>query len=547
MMRKRPAATLLLALLLPCAVALADPPSAEERNLTELRNTIANLLQALVDRGVLTREQAEAMVKNAQEKAAAEAATRAQQEKAEEGAVRVPYVPEIVKEQIAKEVAAELGPSVKQELVQQVGSKGTLYSVLPEWVQRTRWTGDVRIREEGDVFGNGNATNTYLDYNQVNSKGGIARAGSLALLNTTDDQKRLRTRLRFGFDTDLGSGWTAAVRLATGSIGEIIATTNQTLGAYGAGYTVTFDEGYLGWTGRSATERQVFSAYAGRFDNPWISTDLVWYNDLTYEGIASKYRVNLSTDRDHRHDLFATLAALPLTSFSPFDSNPTNQQKWMLGGQLGADLHFANDASLRLGAAYYDYFHVVGQRNSPETTLYNWAAPAFVQKGNTVFDISNTADSTVNLFALASDFRIVDLIAVGDLDVFSGGSIGLTAEAVRNVGFNTAEVMARTGSYVAPRTRGYRADFRFGSRTAAEFGAWRAAVGYRYLQRDAVLDAFNDEDFHLGGTDAKGYTLMFDFWCNPRVWLRMKYMSANQIDGPPLVIDVWQLDANAQF
>jgi hypothetical protein len=547
MMCKRSAATLLLALLLPCSAAIADPPSSEERNLTELRNTISNLLQALVDRGVLTREQAEAMVKNAQDKAAAEAAATAQQRKAEEGAVRVPYVPEIVQEQIAKQVETDLGPQVKQELVNQVSSKGSLYSALPEWVQRMQWTGDIRLRGEGDYFASGNATNTYLDFNQINSKGGIEKAGPSALLNTTEDQQRLRVRARFGFDTTLGSGWTAGLRLATGSTGEIIATTNQTLGTYGAGYTVTFDQAFLRWTGASSTGRQVFTAYGGRFGNPWLSTDLVWYNDLTFEGVVSKYQVNLSSDGDHRHDLFATVGALPLTSFSPFDSNPTNQQKWMLGGQLGADLHFQNDASLRFAAAYYDYIRIVGQRNSPESTLYNWTAPAFVQKGNTMFDISNTTDPTVNLFALASDFRIVDLIALGDIDVFSKYSVGGTLEAVKNVGFNTAEVEARTGSYVEPRTKGYRADIRFGSRVPAQFASWRVAVGYRYLQRDAVLDAFNDEDFHLGGTDAKGYTFSFDFWANPHVWFRLKYLTANEIDGPPLGIDVLQLDVNGQF
>src|SRR5580700_555330 len=77
---------------------LADQ-SQEERNLDELRNTVINLLKSLVQRGILTREQADALVKAAQEKAAADAAAlaqqRKQQEKEEENAVRVPYVPEI--------------------------------------------------------------------------------------------------------------------------------------------------------------------------------------------------------------------------------------------------------------------------------------------------------------------------------------------------------------------------------------------------------------------------------------------------------------------
>ena len=60
--------------------------------------------------------------------------------------------------------------------------------------------------------------------------------------------------------------------------------------------------------------------------------------------------------------------------------------------------------------AYYDFLHVTGQKNPPDSELLNYTAPTFVQKGNTMFDISNIADldPTVNLFALAAHFRLVD-------------------------------------------------------------------------------------------------------------------------------------------
>jgi hypothetical protein len=540
------------ALLLSAPAVLAADNTEQRQSLEEVRNTIINLLQALVDKHLLTREQAEQMVKQAQDKAAADAAAQAAssaaQAKEEEGAVRVPYVPQIVKEEISKEVATELGPSIKQEVVKEVSSNGSLYSLLPEWVQRMRWSGDIRLRGEGDYFASDNARNVYLDFNQINSAGGIVKAGPAALLNTTNDQNRLRIRVRFGFDTDLGAGWTTGVRLATGSIGEVIATTNQTLGTYGAGYNTTLDQAYLRWTGQSSTQRQIFTAYGGRFENPFLSSDLIWYNDLTFEGIITNYRVNLSSwSTQPRHDLFLTLGALPLTSFSPFNSDESTKQKWLLAGQLGLDWQTQNDSRFRFGAAFYDYQNIVGKRNAPESTLYNWTAPGFVQKGNTMFDISNTADPTVNLFALAANYRIVDLIALADLHVLPRHSVTVLLEALRNVGFDSAQVMANYGSYVQPRTKGYRADVGFGSSTAPQFGSWRATIGYRYLQRDAVLDAFNDEDFHLGGTDARGYTVVFDFSFNPRVWMRMKYMSANEIDAPQLGIDVLQLDLNARF
>lgn len=548
---RRLIAMLLSAILVAPVLGAQNEPGAERQSLDELRNTVINLLESLVQRGVLTREQADALVKAAQEKAAADAAAlaqqRAQQEKEEQSAVRVPYVPQIVKEEISKQVVQELGPSVRQQVVEDINSQGTLRQALPEWMQHISWTGDLRVRGESDQLASDNAVNAYLDYNQVNSAGGIQKAGTNAFLNTTNSQTRPRLRARFGFDADMGSGWTAALRLATGSTGEIIATTNQTLGTYGAGYTTTVDQGFLRWTGRSASGRQIFSVTGGRFENPWVSTDLVWYNDLTFEGLYSQYRVNFSSDNARRKDLFITAGALPIESLPLFSPNPESKQKWLLAGQLGLDFHTANDSHFELAAAYYDYLHITGQLNSFESTFSNWTVPTFVQKGNTMFDISNTTDQTVNLWALAAKFRTVDVIGIADFRVHPGYSLILTAEGVRNVGYDTAEVSANYGAYRAPRTRGYRGDLSFGSPAVDRFGAWRASVGYRYLQRDAVLDAFNDEDFHLGGTDAKGYTLLFDFGFTRYVWLRAKYMAADAIDGPPLTIDVLQIDLNTRF
>ena len=62
------------AALLMCAGAAQAAQSSDERRLNELRNTVVNLLQGLVERGVLTREQAEKMVADATAKAEADAA-----------------------------------------------------------------------------------------------------------------------------------------------------------------------------------------------------------------------------------------------------------------------------------------------------------------------------------------------------------------------------------------------------------------------------------------------------------------------------------------
>jgi hypothetical protein len=108
-------------------------------------------------------------------------------------------------------------------------------------------------------------------------------------------------------------------------------------------------------------------------------------------------------------------------------------------------------------------------------------------------------------------------------------------------------VFWRTGTYVPARTKGYQMEVSFGHPSVLTAGAWRGLLGYRYLQRDAVIDAYTDSDFHFGGTDATGFYLIGDYGLVNRVWMRLRYMSANAIDGPTLGIDTVQLDLNTRF
>ena len=210
---------------------------------------------------------------------------------------------------------------------------------------------------------------------------------------------------------------------------------------------------------------------------------------------------------------------------------------------------FAGGSRVRFGVAYYQYDNIVGQRNTLESNLLDYTAPQFMQRGNTLFDIRNTADTSANLFALASDYHLADATLSFDWRVSPLHRIALTADYVRNIGYDELEALAR-GPLTTDgrkRTNGYQAELNFGASTMARNGAWRAYVGYRYVERDAVLDAFTDSDFHLGGTDAKGYFMGADYAFTQRVFARMRYLSANEIDGAPLAIDVLQLDLNASF
>jgi hypothetical protein len=281
----------------------------------------------------------------------------------------------------------------------------------------------------------------------------------------------------------------------------------------------------------------------GRIPNPWFGTDLMWNENLNFEGIAAAFKPRL---RDNL-GLFLTLGAFPLEEV---ESSPTVavSDKWLFGAQTGIELTTPNKSKMKLGVALYDYRNTHGIPNPTlGSTIYNRTAPAFRQKGNTLFNIDNDGNPSTDLFALAAKFRNVNVTASVDLARFDPVHVLLTADYVKNIGYDRAEILARTGMDVAPRTRGYQLRLDAGMPRIRERGEWQVFAAYKHLERDAVLDAFTDADFRLGGTDAKGYLVGAAFGVGRNAWVAMRYASANAIDGPPLSVDVLQFDFNVRF
>jgi hypothetical protein len=532
------AAVALLAFTL--APAIACRAADERQSLEELRNTVVNLLQALVDQGVISREKAAQMVKAAQDKAAADAAAVA---KADEGAVRVPYVPQIVKDEIAKQVAEEVKPGVVADVIHEAKTeKWGVPGALADWLTRTRLSGEVTLREEGLLYDGLNAHDQFFNYFAINQAGSIAKAGQNAFLDDNEPRIRFRGRARLGVESDLSDSLTAGMRLVTGNTSDLVSETQTVDGT--APYQFGLDELYIRLDERNAQKFPWLSVVGGRFLNPYQTpTDLIFHKDLTFTGLAATGRLGLGDGSPEQSQVFFTVGAHPVqeVQFSP-------QDKWLVAAELGTNVRWGEAQRLRFTGAFYDYFNVTGRLNPAGSPgLYNFTAPTFLRYGNTVFDIANLADPTTNLFALAAKFRLANANATYTLGI-GRYVLTVTADAVRNFGFHEAQVEANTGFYVTPRTTGYQGEVSFGDPTVLVPGNWRALVGYRYLQGDAVIDGFTDSDFHyFGGTNARGYYFVGDYGVANRVWLRLRYLSANEIDGPKFGVDTLQFDVSTRF
>jgi len=541
-------------LVLAMTFASSAHAAGEAQSMEELRNTVVNLLEGLVKKGVLTREQAQAMVADAQAKATEQAKTQAAQAAAEKDAVRVTYVPETVREQIRNEMRPEVTADVTKEVIATAKKEGWgVPGALPDWAKNVRLYGDVRARYEVDWFAEDNIQNAYFNINAINEKGSVAAAGLSAPLNVSEDRRRLVGRLRAGLTANLGESWSLDMRLASGNAVSPVST-NQTLGNYDGRWTVFIDKAAILWNPINASLDQEFDFRIGRFANPFVSiNELIWDNDVTFEGVSATYAVDLfgNDAKKMERGLFLTLGAFPLQ-----EVELSSDDKWLYGGQVGMELTFGRDARLRTTGGYFEYDNIVGIRNPDiaNDKVNDYTAPRFVQKGNTLFDIK--VDPAADLYALAGRYRLANAniwldLSFGDLHVMTGG------EYVKNLGWDRAAVIEKAGSSVyqprsvtddlEERTEGYEIGVVVGHARPDRLGKWRTSMFYKYVERDAVLDAFTDSDFHLGGTDAKGYQMTIDVGLSKGAWLRMRYLTANEIDGPPLGIDVMQLDLNGQF
>ncbi|MBN1625263.1 MAG: putative porin [Deltaproteobacteria bacterium] len=406
------------------------------------------------------------------------------------------------------------------------------------WAGRIEWGGDIRARYQKDFYDEDNYDLLYdPDANEI--------------VNTTVDRSRYRYRIRLTVEADVMNKGTeinageikAGARLASGNTGDPIST-NDTMGDYLNKDTVTLDRAYLKWTYKPTYPKWGLiprvTAVAGRFASPWFSTDLVWDSDVNFEGMA----LTIETDTLLEHPLkwFVIAGAFPVQELELFQ-----EDKWLFGWQLGMNYEKPLGLSARVAAAYYNFEGTSGEFfDDPSGTYTNETEPLFRQVGNSLFDINT--DSSNETWALAAEYKLMNLTAELDYARWFPFHIILTGDYVKNIGFDREEVSARMGYSEYPEeTTGYQAGLTVGYPTPRGFGEWNASLFYRRLGADSVLDAFTDSDFWLGGTNTKGWILGGQYGLSERFWLAGRWMSANEILGVPLAVDTFMFDLNARF
>ena len=525
------------------------PASAADDGVDNLRNTLISLIRTLVDEGVISAVKAQDMLRQSGLDPALlnnPQVARIVPPPVEPAkpVVRVPYVPETVKDEMREELRQEIVAQAREE---HWGTPGA----TPEWLSRFTLFGDMRIRYQRAEFPGDNVVPQGVDAWYQLPFG--------TTKSTANSREQQVIRARVGAEAQMGDNFKAQIRVV-GVNGDTLTaspvTYNVDEGSFGRPFSAGIDLANIQWQPNSWAR-----ATLGRMVNPYLGTDLLFATDLSFDGIVANVEPRVTQNWSG----FFTAGYHPLTSnwVGPYNS-AANQR--LLVAQTGAKWRGTDESNLQTALAYYDYEALEGQLNPaniPQNTLNASSAPPFRILGNTMFNVNWYSDPNgTPVYAYASKFRLVDAFAKFDLARFDPMRLSFTAEYVRNVGFNANEIRTRIQGAVQglpqdaagktsldkPRVTGYRAGFQLGKPDLHQFGDWQVFGGYRYLERDSVPDAFTSLDYRLGGTDQRSTIIGVNTGLSQRVGLRVFLTSAKAIDAPiKYGIDTWFIDLYGSF
>jgi hypothetical protein len=487
----------------------------------------------------------------------------------------IAYIPDVVRNQMRDQIQQELMAAAREQKWSE--------KEYPEWTSRLKPFGDFRLRSENTFFPEGNDnTGAFPNFNAINTGSPFDTSGTQfsPQHNVDQDRHRARIRARFGTEFLLGDGFDGGIRLATGSDNSPTST-NQSLGGSGGNfskYAIWLDRAFIRYDAGPRNgdgEELVFSF--GRFDNPFLASEVMWDNDVGFDGLAMRGKV-------HVHDKVSTFFSagyFPVynTDFNFASNQPSkfdSTDKWLLGAQLGIEWKPIEDLTAKFAVAYYDFDGIEGELSSPYIPLTSSDAgdtdttrPSFAQRGNTYMALRNIDNSTAandfgnkyqyQYYGLATPFEDIALTTKVDYDGFEPFRVSFVGEYIKNIAFDSSAIdkiavnnrgpsagAGKPGDFDGGDTAWF-ANFVLGNPILEKRWDWQAGFGYRYVESDAVVDAFTDSNFGGGGTNVQGFTLGANVAITPNTRWGIRWMSADEIAGPPLSSDILQIDLNAKF
>lgn len=354
-----------------------------------------------------------------------------------------------------------------------------------------------------------------------------------------DNQRsRARFRLRLGTELKLGPNWFAGAELSTNQASD---SGNQTFDGGFSKYGIYISKAYLGW------KNDWLTLEAGKFSNPFYTTDLVWDPDINPNGVAEVIAF---------HKLFATPGSPGETgygkdgkSIAPVAPGVPPWELTLVAGQLAfsdnpdsGDKTFPLDTDRHTDVYLFETQLIASYRF--DMGVKATIAPAWlVYNAGTLHDLNNEnlfQDSVDNLAVSGGSRNLSLLLAPGDV---SFSVAGVKTKFFWDFAYNTQgksraeDIYRLTTAVVQPdgSTKiiskhnseddfAYQVGVQLGENKKA--GDWSLLASWRQTGIAAVDPNLNDSDFALGELNTRGVKLSLAYSPTSYTEARVTYMYA---------------------
>ncbi|HEY0386379.1 MAG TPA: putative porin [Pyrinomonadaceae bacterium] len=396
------------------------------------------------------------------------------------------------------------------------------------------FSGDLRLRYESI-------------YGQLNA---LASGDNPSVVgNELSSRQRFRIRARLNIRGQIGKEFDWGLRLGSGSYADAISN-NQTLTDFYNRKPFSLDNAFVAWTPQSVPGLRL---QGGKFDVPWLRTEMTIDNDLNPEGFSESYT------RTFKHSLLnnLTLVAwqLPfLERASGFvrnangtvnvdESRRAGRDLALYGAQLRARFEPTSTTALTIaladlyfsGTQFISPVQVFGTNlqlpvtivipataTTPAQTVTALASIPRDQlvSGNGNLGLSIASNNATNRDGrLSSGYNLVDIIGRLDLTRSKRYPVSLILDYVRNTQTHDVAIAGPGGTTLFlnnDENSGYWAEIQAGR--TKERGD--LAFGYTFLriEKDAVLTPFNFSDI-AQQSDVRVHRFAFTYTADPRVLL----------------------------
>ena len=340
-------------------------------------------------------------------------------------------------------------------------------------------------------------------------------------------RNRFRFRLRFNANAKLNDDISGGFSLASGDINDPIST-NQTANQFFTRKTVGIDKAFITYNPHYF---KPLTLTGGKFAYPWYNTELTWDKDLNPEGIAQTLAFDLATPILKRFALVGFELPFSEVAGTSLD-NKSIVQSVVYGGQVQTGWQLGPWLKLSAYSGYYNYHNAdpialaIQKANLKNPTTPATGALPLNATGfqNSVLITTQTGIVTVNSQPVstgvktvtdaqfASKFGLFDSIARFDITTpAKRWPIALIGDYVQNTeacgnlsnlraapaNTSTATFSQTLSATCDPRQRhAYWAEARVGR--AQDKGDWQFAYTRMFIEREAVLSAFNASDIRQG-------------------------------------------------